>query len=73
MNYELGRREGLMVYLQLPTKTMCTNAQKCALMCTEKDMKKIKKLELTWRMAAGVDLKSLPLAECQFESGRGHH
>ena len=33
---ELGRRQGLMVYLQLPTKTMCTNAQKCALMCTEK-------------------------------------
>jgi len=73
MIYELGRREGLMVYLQLPAKTMCTNAQKCALMCTEKKMKKIKKLELTWRMTVGVDLKSLPLAECQFESGRGHH
>ena len=36
MMYEPGRCEGLMVYLQLPTKTMCTNAQKCALMCTEK-------------------------------------
>ena len=35
MIYEPGRCEGLMVYLQLPTKTMCTNAQKCALMCTE--------------------------------------
>ena len=33
---ELGRCQGLMVYLQKPNKTMCTNAQKCALMCTGK-------------------------------------
>ena len=39
MIYELGKCEGLMVYLQIPTKTMCTNAQKCALMCTEKNEK----------------------------------
>jgi hypothetical protein len=44
MIYELGRRKGLMVYLQLPAKTMCTNAQKCALMCTEKKWKKLKSL-----------------------------
>ena len=36
-------------------------------------MKKIKMLELTEQNSGGVDLKSLPLAECQFESGRGHH
>ena len=36
MIYELGRCQGLMVYLQLPTTRVCTNAQKCALMCTEK-------------------------------------
>ena len=35
-NMRISSRQGLMVYLQLPTTRVCTNAQKCALMCTEK-------------------------------------
>ena len=50
-------------------KRMCIN---CALVCIEKKQK-IKVLEMTGVITVGVDLKSLPLAECQFESGRGHH
>ena len=50
-------------------KTMCIY---CALVCIEKKQK-IKGLDMTGLMTLGVDLKSLPLAECQFESGRGHH
>ena len=50
-------------------KRMCIN---CALVCIEKKQK-IKGLDMTGLMTLGVDLKSLPLAECQFESGRGHH
>ena len=50
-------------------KRMCIN---CALVCIEKKQK-IKELEMTGVMALGVDLKSLPFMECQFESGRGHH
>ena len=50
-------------------KRMCIN---CALVCIEKKQK-IKGLEMTGVITVEVDLKSLPLAECQFESGRGHH
>ena len=50
-------------------KRMCIN---CALVCIEKKQK-IKWLEMTGVITVEVDLKSLPLAECQFESGRGHH
>ena len=50
-------------------KRMCIN---CALVCIRRKQK-IKELDMTGVMALGVDLKSLPLAECQFESGRGHH
>ncbi len=50
-------------------KTMCIN---CALVCIEKKIK-IKGLDMSGLMTLAVDLKSLPLAECQFESGRGHH
>ena len=50
-------------------KIMCIN---CALACIGKKQK-IKELDMTGVMTLGVDLKSLPLAECQFESGRGHH
>ena len=50
-------------------KIMCIN---CALVCIGKKQK-IKELDMTGVMTLGVDLKSLPLAECQFESGRGHH
>ena len=49
-------------------KRMCIN---CALVCIEKKQK-IKGLEMTGVITVEVDLKSLPLAECQFESGRGH-
>ena len=49
-------------------KTMCIN---CALVCIKKKQK-IKRLDMTGLLTLGVDLKSLPLAECQFESGRGH-
>ena len=49
-------------------KRMCIN---CALVCIGKKQK-IKGLDMTGVMTVGVDLKSLPLAECQFESGRGH-
>ena len=48
-------------------KRMCIN---CALVCIGKKQK-IKELDMTGVMTLGVDLKSLPLAECQFESGRG--
>ena len=44
----------------------------CALVCIEKKQK-FKRLDMIGLMTLGVDLKSLPLAECQFESGRGHH
>ena len=50
-------------------KRMCIN---CALVCIKKKQK-IKWLEMTGEITWRVDLKSLPLAECQFESGRGHH
>ena len=50
-------------------KRMCIN---CALVCIEKKQK-IKGLEMTGVITVEVDLKSLPLAECQFESGRVHH
>ena len=50
-------------------KRMCIN---CALVCIGKKQK-IKVLDMTGLITLGVDLKSLPLAECQFESGRGHH
>ena len=50
-------------------KRMCIN---CALVCIGKKQK-IKVLDMTGVMTLGVDLKFLPLAECQFESGRGHH
>ena len=50
-------------------KRMCIN---CALVCIEKKQK-IKGLEMTGVITVEVDLKSLPLAECKFESGRGHH
>jgi len=50
-------------------KRMCIN---CALVCIEKK-EKIKRLDMIGLMTLRVDLKSLPLAECQFESGRGHH
>ena len=50
-------------------KRMCIN---CALVCIEKKQK-IKGLEMTGVITVEVDLKSLPLAECQFESGRRHH
>jgi hypothetical protein len=50
-------------------KIMCIN---CALVCIGKKQK-IKELDMAGVMTLGVDLKSLPLAECQFESGRGHH
>ncbi len=43
-----------------------------AFVCIEKKQK-IKRLDMTGLTTMGVDLKSLPLAECQFESGRGHH
>ncbi len=49
-------------------KRMCIN---CALVCIEKKQK-IKRLDMIGIMTLEVDLKSLPLAECQFESGRGH-
>ena len=44
----------------------------CALVCIKKKQK-IKRFEMTGETTWRVDLKSLPLAECQFESGRGHH
>ena len=50
-------------------KRMCIN---CALVCIGKKQK-IKELDMTGVMTLGVDLKSLPFMECQFESGRGHH
>ena len=50
-------------------KRMCIN---CALVCIGKKQK-IKVLDMTGLMTLGVDLKSLPFMECQFESGRGHH
>ena len=50
-------------------KIMCIN---CALVCIGKKQK-IKELDMTGIMTLEVDLKSLPLAECQFKSGRGHH
>ena len=50
-------------------KRMCIN---CALVCIE-IKRKIKRLDVTGEMTLGVDLKSLPFWECQFESGRGHH
>ena len=43
----------------------------CALVCTGKKQK-IKRFDMTGKFNRKVDLKSLPLAECQFESGRGH-
>ncbi len=49
-------------------KRMCIN---CALVCIKKK-EKIKRLDMIGLMTLRVDLKSLPLAECQFESGRGH-
>ena len=50
-------------------KRMCINS---ALVCIGKKQK-IKGLDMTGVMTLGVDLKSLPFWECQFESGRGHH
>ena len=50
-------------------KRVCIN---CALVCIG-IKRKIKRLDMTGLLTLGVDLKSLPLAECQFESGRGHH
>ena len=50
-------------------KRVCIN---CALVCIEKK-RKFRRLDMIGLMTLGVDLKSLPLAECQFESGRGHH
>ena len=47
----------------------CISVHQCAL----KNMKKIKMLVKTKQLGLGVDLKSLLLAECQFESGQGHH
>ena len=44
----------------------------CAFVCIKKN-KKLKGFEMTGETTWRVDLKSLPLAECQFESGRGHH
>ena len=50
--------------------------KECALFvhwCALKKNKKLKGFEMTGETTWRVDLKSLPLAECQFESGRGHH
>jgi len=53
-------------------KWMCTLCNKCV-RCASVVVRSVKKFNMGIINFLSVDLKSLPLAECQFESGRGHH
>ena len=74
-----GRSRGHTLSLYLPTKFvsrckkwMCTLCNICV-RCAGVVSKSFKLFKQSMTNNLSVDLKSLPLAECQFESGRGHH